>query len=359
MKAIALKTPGQFEFTTVEDLPASPSEIPPGMVLVKIHRIGICGTDLHAFAGNQPFFAYPRILGHELGVEVIAMGDVPQESNGNADSAQSSNTLNVGDKCAVEPYYNCGKCIACKRNKPNCCVCLDVLGVHIDGGMQPHILVPAHKLHRSEILTLDQLALVETLCIGCHAVSRADVQADEWSLVIGAGPIGLGAMQFAKAAGAKVIVMDINDSRLAFCKQQVGVDHTINALDTNNPPLDQLLAITNNDLPTTVFDATGNPRSMEAAFDYIAPSGQLVLIGLAKANIAFNDPHLHKREITIKASRNATPADFQRVIHLIEQGQINTTPWITHRAQFENMIGEFEAWTKPETGVIKAMVELT
>lgn len=349
MKAISLVEPGRFEMVTVADAP------PPGrgQALVRVRRVGVCGTDLHAFAGDQPFFEYPRILGHELGVEVAAVGEGVEG-------------VSVGDRCAVEPYLNCGRCIACRRGRTNCCATLDVLGVHIDGGLRPLINVPAHKLHRSDALSLEQLALVETLCIGCHAVGRAAVERGEWTLVIGAGPIGLGVMRFALAAGAKVIAMDIHPPRLAFARERIGVEHCIDAGaragDIDDAArcelIERLAALTAGDLPTTVFDATGSAASMTAAFDYIAPSGQLVLVGIAKADVSFHDPHVHRREITMKASRNATANDFAHVIAMIEQHRVDTTPWITHRAAFDEMIGQFPSWTKPETGVVKAVVEM-
>ena len=180
------------------------------------------------------FFSYPRILGHELAVEVVQVG---------------SKVTNVapGDRCSVEPYINCEKCIACRRGKPNCCTDIKVLGVHTDGGMREQFVMPARKLHRSSKLSLDQLALVETLGIGAHAVERAQVEKDEFVLVIGAGPIGLAAMQFAIEKGAKVIVLDINDARLEFCRQQLHVPHAING--AKEVPLEALKRITNSDLP--------------------------------------------------------------------------------------------------------------
>jgi threonine dehydrogenase-like Zn-dependent dehydrogenase len=184
MLSITLNEPGKFSVTDVpEPRPA------PGEALVRVHRIGVCGTDLHAFAGKQPFFSYPRVLGHELGVEVIDPGTEPHG-------------LKPGDRCSVEPYLNCGHCIACRRGKPNCCTELKVLGVHVDGGMRPQLTVPARKLHRSAKLDYEQLALVETLGIGAHAVERAEAKPDDFILVIGAGPIGLSVIQFALVTGA-------------------------------------------------------------------------------------------------------------------------------------------------------------
>ena len=309
---------------------------------MRVHRIGVCGTDIHAFNGKQPFFSYPRVLGHELGVEVVAVGD-------------GVTNVKPGDRCAVEPYLNCGKCIACRRGKPNCCTDIRVLGVHTDGGMREQFSLPADKLHPSATLALDQLALVETLGIGAHAVERAQVESGEFVLVIGAGPIGLAVMQFAVEKGAQVIVLDINDARIDFCQRQLGVPYAIHGANGN--VFDALKRITSNDLPTAVFDATGSPTSMVGSFEYPAHGGRLIFVGLFQGEVTFNDPNFHRRELTLHASRNALPGDFTRIIRLIEAGRIDTTPWITHRASSDQVVAEFPGWTKPETGVIKAMIE--
>ena len=341
MKTITLETPGRFSLT---DTPA-PEKALPHEAVVRVHRVGICGTDLHAYRGKQPFFTYPRILGHELGVEVVAVA---------TDNAMG---IKVGDRCAVEPYLNCGTCIACRRGKPNCCVSMQVLGVHTDGGMREYIRVPIHKLHKSDRLTLEQLALVETLGIGARAVERSQLQPGEFALVIGAGPIGLAATQFALLAGAKVIVMDISAARLAFCRSQFGVEYTINASQAE--PLTPLSEMTDGDLPTAVFDATGNPASMAQTFYYTAHGGRVVFISLVQADITFHDPDFHRRELTLLSTRNSTPQDFRRIISLIEAGRIHTTPWITHRAEPDEIIDAFPAWLKPESGTIKAMLTFT
>jgi len=340
MKAIRLEEPGRFAQVNLD---AASGALKPDEALVRVHRIGVCGTDLHAFRGNQPFFSYPRILGHELGVEVLDLG-------GQAEG------IRVGQYCAVEPYLNCGTCIACRRGKANCCVKLSVLGVHTDGGMRQTLVVPSRKLHPSKNLTLDQLALVETLAIGCHAVDRAGLEKGEFVLVIGAGPIGLGVMQFAIEAGAQVIVLDINAQRLEFCRSRLSVPYTIDPSRGN--VLEALAGITAGDLPTAIFDATGNGRSMASAFEYPDNGGRLIFVGLFQGEVTFNDPNFHRRELTILASRNARPDDFSRIISLIEAKRIDTSPWITHRAPLSNVVTEFPLWTKAETGVIKAMIEV-
>lgn len=339
MNAVRLEAPGHL----AQHILPSPAAPGPTEALVRIHRVGICGTDLHAFRGRQPFFNYPRIPGHELGVEILELG------NGVAD-------LSPGDSCAVEPYLNCGQCIACRRGRPNCCASLQVLGVHLDGGLCEQILVPARKLHPSRQLTFDQLALVETLGIGCHAVDRAGVEPGEFALVIGAGPIGLGVIRFAAAAGARVIVIEANEARLDFCRRHLGVPHALNASRDDLPGA--LAEIGGGDLPTVVFDATGSAASMMAAFEFPAPGGRLVFVGLVPGDLTFHDPNFHRRELTLLASRNARPEDFGRIIRLLESGRMDPTSWITHRASLTAVPEEFPKWTRPEAGVLKAIVEL-
>lgn len=338
MKTIVLEEPGRFISTET----ASPGEPGPDEALVSIGRIGICGTDYHAFRGKQPFFKYPRVLGHELGVTVEAVGANVQ-------------AIKVGDRCSVEPYLNCGHCIACRRGKPNCCTNMQVLGVHVDGGMREQILVPAIKLHRSDKLELDQLALVETLGIGAHAVSRAELAAGENVLVIGAGPIGLSVIPFALQAGANVYLMDISESRLAFAKTNFGVTGVIMG---GQGAIERVTESLGGELPTAVFDATGNPHSMMAAFGFVANGGKLTFIGLFQGDVTFADPDFHRREMTLLASRNSTSKDFTNIIGLMETGQVDTKSWITHRATFDEMIGGFPAWLNPDSGVIKALVSM-
>jgi 2-desacetyl-2-hydroxyethyl bacteriochlorophyllide A dehydrogenase len=334
MKGIVLDNPNQFRAAT--DLPDI-ADLPPGYARVRTKRVGICGTDWHAIAGRQPFFSYPRILGHELGVEVVAVND-------------PTSTLKPGDKCSVEPYLNCQECIACRRGRGNCCVKLQVLGVHADGGMREEFILPARKLHKSDKLSLDQLALVETLAIGCHAVARANPEKGERVLILGAGPIGLSVIPFVQANGAEPIVADVSDTRLAFCRSQMKVRQTIDARQ-------DVVAQLGEELPTVVIDATGNPQSMMSCFERMAPGGRIVFVGLFPGEVTFNDPNFHRRETTLMGSRNALPGDFVRIIKLIEDGVVDTTPWITHRTTADAFCDVLPGWQKPEANVLKAMVE--
>ncbi|MBE9598507.1 zinc-binding alcohol dehydrogenase family protein [Pedobacter sp. MC2016-24] len=338
MNTLICKTPGTFEYGTAEMPVASP-----GNAILKIKRIGICGTDLHAFEGTQPFFNYPRILGHELAGELVAI-------DGGAEGFEP------GEKVTFIPYFNCGQCIACRTGKANCCTDIKVCGVHVDGGMREYLAVPSSSLIHGEGLSYDELALVEPLAIGAHGVRRAAVKPGEFVLVIGAGPIGLGTMEFARIAGAHVIALDINDARLSFCKEKLNIPHVVNALSAD--VLEQLSAITNGDMPTVVIDATGSLKAINNAFQYLAHGGRFVLIGLQKADISFSHPEFHKREASLMSSRNATRADFEHVIDSMKKKLVTPATYITHRVKFDEVKANFESWLNPNTGVIKAIVEL-
>jgi len=339
MQAIQLEKPEHFRVIDVPT-PAAPG---PGEALVRVHRVGICGTDFSGYLGKMPFYSYPRIPGHELGVEVVAVG--PGITN-----------VKAGERCSVEPYINCQRCYACERGHSNCCENLQVLGVHTDGGLRPQFIVPARKLHPSAKLTLEQLALVETLAIGCHAVQRGGCQAGENVLVIGAGPIGLSAIEFVKLSGARTVVFDVNDQRLEFCRTAMDVE-TIRVKDDGSE-LQELQKLTDGKLVNVVIDATGNNKSMSQALQYVGFAGRLVFVGITTQEVSFGHPLMHRREMTLLASRNALPGDFTRIIRLIEEGRIDTRPWITHHAEFVEMIGQFPRWLKPETRVIKAVVHV-
>jgi len=339
MKALLLEAPKSFKSIETDE-PARPG---PGEALVRVHRIGICGTDISGYLGKMPFFTYPRIPGHELGVEVVEVGE-------------GVANVQAGDRCSVEPYINDPESYASRRGHPNCCEKLEVLGVHRDGGMRPHFLLPARKLHPSTQLSFDQLALVETLAIGCHAVDRGSPTPGESCLVIGAGPIGLATLKFVQLTGARTIVLDVNEARLDFCRKVMGVEQTIKASDRVEQDIREA---TDGHLPDVVIDATGSSGSMSAAFGYVAPGGgRLVYVGITTDEVKFRHPVFHRPEGTLLCSRNALPRDFARIIGLIEGGEIDTKPWITHRSGFDELPGIFPSYTRPETGVIKAIVEV-
>ena len=338
MKALSLEAPRQWRRIDI----AGPEKPGPGEALVRVHRVGICGTDISGYLGKMPFFSYPRIPGHELGVEVLDVG----EGVGN---------VRPGDRCSVEPYINCQNCYACARGYSNCCENHQTLGVHCDGGLRPRFLVPARKLHVSPKLSFEQLALVETLAIGCHATNRGAPQPNESCVIIGAGPIGLATLEFVKLTGARIIVLDMSRSRLEFCKRTMGVAHTL--VPSANLER-ELRDRCDGHLPDVAIDATGSSASMSNAFAYTTHGGRLVFVGITTDEVRFRHAIFHKSEGTLLCSRNARPAEFTRIIELIEAGRIDTGPWITHRAAFDDLIEAFPSFTRPETGVIKAVVEV-
>jgi 2-desacetyl-2-hydroxyethyl bacteriochlorophyllide A dehydrogenase len=337
MKTLVCNTPGSLEYENREK-----PVLTPGHAIIKIKRIGICGTDLHAFEGMQPYFEYPRVLGHELSGDLVEFDDAPG--------------FQQGQKVTFIPYFNCSNCIACRNGKPNCCVSLKVCGVHIDGGMAEYFSVPSSSLIHGDDLSYDELALVEPLAIGAHGVARAGIKPGEFVLIIGAGPIGLGAIEFARIAGGKVIVMDLNEGRLEFCRRNLNINYTVNALSSDS--LSQIKQITGGDMPTVVIDATGSQKAINNAFQYLAHGGRFVLIGLQKGEVSFSHPEFHKREATLMSSRNATRVDFEQVMDCMRKGLINPKTYITHRVHFEEVKTNFESWLDPANGVIKATVSM-
>ena len=337
MRSLICKQPFQFEYAEIDE-----PELKPGHAIIKIKRIGICGTDLHAFEGTQPYFSYPRILGHELSGDLIDL--------------DNAGDFVTGDVVTIIPYFNCGNCIACRNGKPNCCVNIRVSGVHVDGGMAEYLSVPSYSLVKGGGLSYDELALIEPFAIGAHGIHRADVKGGEFVLVIGAGPIGLGTMEFARIAGGDVIAMDVNEKRLQFCSEKLNIEHTINAASGNVTK--QLQEITNGDMPTVVIDATGNLKAINSAFQYLAHGARYILIGLQKEEIRFSHPEFHKREASLMSSRNATRKDFDFVINSVKKGLINPLSYITHHLRFQEVKDKFESLLYPDNNVIKAIIEM-
>ncbi len=334
MKYIVCEEPGNFQLKEKE-APIRKK----GEALLKVNKVGICGTDLHAYTGNQAFFTYPRILGHELATQVVEIDENPKG-------------IKSGDNVVIMPYLSCGHCVACRNGKTNCCTQIQVLGIHTDGGMQEQITVPADILLPANNLSDNQMAIVEPLAIGAHAIRRADVQPGETVVVVGCGPIGIGIMKLAQIQGAKVIALDMNQDRLHYAKEVIGVEYIVNV---NEDPVKQISEITNGDLATVVFDASGHKGALESGPSYMAHGGKFVLVGLSKGELTYTHPAIHAKETTLLCSRNATVADFEHVINILDQ--FPTDSFITHNVHFTDMKENFDSWLDPSTGVIKATVQ--
>ncbi len=330
---IVCETPGTFLLKEKE----APQKVK-GEALLKVKKVGICGTDLHAYGGNQAFFEYPRILGHELATEVMEIEENPQD-------------IKSGDKVVVMPYVSCKKCIACRNGKTNCCTNIKVLGVHTDGGMQEIISVPTDLLIPANNLSDDQMAIVEPLAIGAHAIRRSQLTKGETVVVVGCGPIGIGIMKLAQIKGAKVIAIDMNQQRLDYAKEKIGVDHIVLG---GKDAVNQIEEITNGDMATVVYDATGHKGALEAGPNYMSHGGRYILVGLSKGELTFTHPAIHAKETTVMCSRNATLEDFEHVINVLDQ--FPTESFITHNVDSSKMIENFDSWLDPTTGVIKATV---
>ncbi|MER8479787.1 zinc-binding alcohol dehydrogenase family protein [Mesorhizobium sp. M1163] len=337
MKAVVCRSPGEL---VLEDRP-EPGARPAGWALVAVSHVGICGTDYHIFEGKHPFLAYPRIMGHEVSGTVIEVGEDVD--------------LAVGEAVVVNPYLACGKCIACRQGKPNCCVRIEVLGVHRDGAMCEQILVPAQNLYPANGLSLADAAAVEFLAIGAHAVRRSLADPGARTLVIGAGPIGLGTALFARIAGLDVTLLDMSAERLGFAENELGFA----TLDgSRGAAADLVREATGGDGFDVVFDATGNTRSVQSAFAHVAHGGALVLVSVVKDDIAFSDPEFHKREMMLIGSRNALRADFDHVAASIRNGALPLAKLVTHRTTLGETPHDLARWAHEKSGLIKAVIQV-
>jgi 2-desacetyl-2-hydroxyethyl bacteriochlorophyllide A dehydrogenase len=336
MNAIVLEQPGTLK-NIVKPHPGRPAA---GEVLLKMKALGVCGTDLHAYHGRQPFFTYPRILGHEIAAEVVETGS-------------GVTHLKSGDLCAVIPYRNEIADQAVRRGKTNCGSTLKVFGVHEDGAMQEYFLYNAENVFGTSGLTPEQIAIIEPIAIGSHAIERADIKSDDIVLIIGAGPIGIATIAMGWLQTKKIIVADTNQQRLNFIQQKFSIPTVV----VNEYTRENLSTLLNGDQPTVIIDATGNKESMLNCLEYIAHSGTIVYVGLFLGDINFYDPDFHRKEINLKASRNALPKDFRKIIGLLQSGELNMDGYITHRLQFNTLTRDFTTLFTPKEQLIKAIIE--
>jgi 2-desacetyl-2-hydroxyethyl bacteriochlorophyllide A dehydrogenase len=331
MRAISCVAPNELALVDIER-----PELKPGWVRVAIRNIGICGTDYHIFEGNFPYFEYPRVIGHELSGTVV-------DPNGSA--------LAAGQNVVINPYLNCGECPACREGKTNCCETLKVIGVHAPGGMAEEIIMPAGNLYPAGELSLRDAAMVEFLAIGAHAISRTtELKPGARALVVGSGPIGLGVAFFAKIAGADVTVIDAAPDKIE-ATRALGFT-TFAPADLEGPDF----AARKGTGFDAVFDSTGSIRAMNASIFHTRNGGAYTLVGVIKGDLVFPDSEVHRRELTIRASRNAQKTDFEHVMASMLAGKIPTDRLATHATSLDDVPKNMPIWAHDRTGVIKAIV---
>ena len=332
MRALSIEAPGRTRLVKV-----APPEMRPGWVRVGVAHVGICGTDYHIFEGTHPFLDYPRVIGHELSGRVLDPGD---------------SGLAVGEGVVINPYLNCGHCPACLGGTPNCCETLRVLGVHTDGGMTEEIVVPAANLYRATGISLRDAAMVEFLCIGAHAVRRTELGSAHRALVIGGGPIGLGVAIFARIAGAEVTLLDAADDKIASAADMGFAAFNLSEVESDAFKTRRASGF------DAVLDATGSLRSMATALLHARNGGALTLVGVTTGDLVWPDAEVHRREMTIRASRNATAADFRHVMDAMRAGLVPTDALATHSTDLDHVADDLPRWSHNRTGLIKALVAI-
>lgn len=337
MKALVCRSPGSLELADVPEPPA----VPEGWARVQVSHVGICGTDFHIFAGKHPFLAYPRVMGHEVSGTVL--------------ETRRPTDLRTGQPVIVNPYLSCGRCVACRKGKPNCCVAIEVLGVHRDGAMCERILVPLSNLYPADGLSLGEAAGVEFLAIGAHAVRRSQALPGARTLVVGAGPIGLATALFARIAGNDVTLLDLDRERLDFAARTLGFAGLHASADGSDAVVRQATGEEGFDL---VFDASGSRRSIDAAFAYVAHGGSLVLVSVVNEPIGFSDPEFHKREMMLIGSRNATRTDFDHVVACIRNTSAPVARLVTHRTTLAGAARDIAHWATEKKGLVKAVIDI-
>ncbi|MBU9826859.1 zinc-binding alcohol dehydrogenase family protein [Rahnella perminowiae] len=309
--------------------------------LLKIKTVGICGTDIHAWRGKQPFFSYPRVLGHEICGEIVGLG-------------KNIHQFNTGQQVSVIPYVACYQCPACLTGNTNCCEKISVIGVHQDGGFCEYLSIPASNLLDAEGIDPEAAALTEPFAISAHAVRRAAISPGDQVLVVGAGPIGLGVAAIAKADGAQVVVADTSPERRQHVKEKLG----LLSIDPSEENFEvQLCGAFGGSLAQKLIDATGNQQAMNNAVNLIRHGGSIVFVGLFKGDLTISDPEFHKKETTMMGSRNATREDFEKVGRLMADRVLTADMMLTHRYPFSGLAEIYEEKIINNRQLIKGVIQ--
>lgn len=337
MKAIEITGPGKVCLSQREK--PSPKQ---GEVLLKVNRVGYCGSDLAAFKGLNPLVTYPRVPGHEIGATIVELGD-------------GITDWSVGQEVLVVPYFGCGNCSACLKGRFNCCMSNETLGVQRDGALCEYATAPVEKLIASEKLTLAELAIVEPLAVGFHAISRAQVTKTDSVAVIGCGAIGLGVIAGANFRDARVIAIDIEDSKATVAKA-CGAAEFVNSRTENVS--ERLKELTDGHGPDIIIEAVGHPTTYRMAVEEVCFAGRVVYIGWAKAPIEYETKYFVLKELDIRGSRNALSADFRNVITMLELGNFPLDAVITKTVSLADAPAAMDAWAADPASITKIQIDL-
>lgn len=336
MKAFVINEPGKTSLVE-RDQPRPAA----GEVLLKVACVGFCGSDLNTFRGLNPLVSYPRIPGHEVsGVIVDAAPEALKE-------------FQLGQEVLVMPYTACGECTSCRSGRTNCCQFNQTLGVQRDGALAEYVAVPTEKLLAAPKLSLAELALVEPLTIGFHAVDRGRVTSNDTVAVLGCGAIGLGAIAGAAARGAKVIAVDIDDAKLELGRLCGASEVIHSGRESLHEALTQLTA---GDGPHVVIEAIGLPQTFQAAVSEVCFAGRVVYIGYAKAPVEYETKYFVMKELDILGSRNATAQDFRDVIQLLESGKFPVNCVISHTTDLAGAGELLRQWSERPSEFTKIQV---
>jgi L-gulonate 5-dehydrogenase len=309
-------------------------------VLVKVARVGICGSDIHIYHGKNPFAVYPRVWGHEIAGEVVETGSGVE-------------AVKVGAHVAVEPIIPCGVCYACRQGRGNVCERLKVMGVHIDGGCQEYMLVPAANVHEIPAsVPWEEAVLVEPFTIGAQACYRGNVRSGDIVLVMGAGPIGLTAAVMAKLAGAELIITDLVPEKLQYAKS-LGADHTINVKEQNL--FEAVREITGGMGANVTIDAVCNKKSFEDAVELTSAAGRVVELSFNDVASDIAPVGIVKKELDICGSRLQTKR-FPVVIDYLKQGKLPLAGFVSKVFPIDQMVEAFDYTDKNNAAIRKVIV---
>lgn len=338
MKALVINAPGETSCIEVPDPKLGEND-----VLLRVRVVGFCGTDLNTFRGVNPLVDYPRIPGHELACTIEEVGTAVPEP------------FRPGLDVVVHPYSNCGRCSACRQGRFNCCSANQTLGVQRDGGLSERMVIPWTKLYTSDKLSLREMALVEPLTVGYHAVMRGRVTESDTVAVIGCGAIGIGVLAAAASLGARVIAIDVDDQKLALARK-VGAGHIINSATTDLHT--ELQARTDGQGPDVTIEAVGLRQTFRAAVEETSYAGRVVYIGYSKQPVEYDTKHFILRELDILGSRNALPEDFRAVMAFLEKKAFPVDQVVTRVVPFAEAGAALAAWADDPPSVAKIHVDI-